>query len=260
MYNRRRISFFSSFLLKTQFREVLLIKSPLTTKYYEMFAIIIIVHVIVTKKKVIYKYNDDLNLDNYFQTIVKLIVENNNNIESLASLTAYEALPLSVNKESSKLHSIISDKSNNEGDLTKEACIRQKGFKGDGFIEFIPNQTLFDMYTNNTSFETHFNTLIKNGKISIDILNRELICSCAGYAALNFIFGFGDRHLRNILLRENSGKIFHIDFGYLFRREPSMKSFIRYEVTITRSMWEFLSKVCISIFFSLSLRSLFFSF
>jgi len=57
----------------------------------------------------------------------------------------------------------------------------------------------------------------------------------AFYSVLTFVFGIGDRHLGNIMLN-NDGHLFHIDFGYLFGKEPHIKNYMSTRVRISPGM------------------------
>jgi hypothetical protein len=59
---------------------------------------------------------------------------------------------------------------------------------------------------------------------SARLIQQTFMQSCASNCVLSLLFGFGDRHLNNILVSSNSGRLVHIDFGYLWSKEPSIST------------------------------------
>jgi len=63
------------------------------------------------------------------------------------------------------------------------------------------------------------------------------IRSCAGYCTASYLLGIGDRHLENLMIDKN-GYFFHIDFGYIFGKEPPIKGSLASKIRITNTMIE----------------------
>ncbi|KAH9426447.1 Phosphatidylinositol 3-kinase catalytic subunit type 3, partial [Dermatophagoides pteronyssinus] len=67
--------------------------------------------------------------------------------------------------------------------------------------------------------------------ISSEIMDAY-IKSCAGYCVITYLLGVGDRHLDNLLMTK-TGRLFHIDFGFILGRDPRLR---RPPIKITREM------------------------
>ena len=101
-----------------------------------------------------------------------------------------------------------------------------------GFIEMIEDADTVYNIKKNFSIQ---NFIIEHNKnCTVDELRRRFANSCAGYCVINFLLGIGDRHLDNIMIT-NSGKIFHVDFGYILGHDPKPMA---PEIRITMDMIE----------------------
>ena len=93
-----------------------------------------------------------------------------------------------------------------------------------GLVEFVdksmPISQVLSKY--NGSIMQFFQSVAPHKGAKYDIRSDVLsayVRSCAGYCVITYLLGVGDRHLDNIMLR-TSGHFFHIDFGFIFGRDP----------------------------------------
>ena len=102
--------------------------------------------------------------------------------------------------------------------------------KSGGFVEFVPNSTTYyDIIKKYNTLENKFKEQINNPE-EYQKKIEKFINSLAGYCAVNYILGIGDRHNENVMFR-NNGNIFHIDFGYILCNEPNFFSFIPFKIS-----------------------------
>ncbi|THD23175.1 Phosphatidylinositol 3-kinase [Fasciola hepatica] len=105
-----------------------------------------------------------------------------------------------------------------------------------GFVQFIESTPLLEILKQGTLL----NFLQQSAPSPTDPLGVEAkvmetyIRSLAGYCVITYLLGVGDRHMENILLT-NDGRLFHIDFGFLFGKDPKLMA---PEVRLTRNMIE----------------------
>lgn len=63
------------------------------------------------------------------------------------------------------------------------------------------------------------------------------IKSCAGYCTITYLLAVGDRHLENLLI-DNTGHFFHVDFGFIFGKNPPGKNIMAPPIRICKEMIE----------------------
>lgn len=91
-----------------------------------------------------------------------------------------------------------------------------------GFLQFIDSLPVAEVLATEGSIQNFFRKHhpCETGPYGIasDIMDTY-VKSCAGYCVITYLLGVGDRHLDNLLLT-TTGKLFHIDFGYILGRDP----------------------------------------
>jgi len=89
----------------------------------------------------------------------------------------------------------------------------------DGVVEFVPGcstvASVIDEWKEISKFLGDANQKPKQMENALN----NWVKSSAGYSVLTYILAIGDRHLDNILLTKE-GQMLHIDFGYIFGRDP----------------------------------------
>jgi phosphatidylinositol 3-kinase len=93
-----------------------------------------------------------------------------------------------------------------------------------GFVQFVESVPIADILTAEGTIQNYFRKCnpCDTGpyKIQAEVMDTY-VKSCAGYSVITFILGVGDRHLDNLLISE-TGKLLHIDFGYILGRDPKV--------------------------------------
>ncbi|XP_022252339.1 phosphatidylinositol 3-kinase catalytic subunit type 3-like [Limulus polyphemus] len=91
-----------------------------------------------------------------------------------------------------------------------------------GFVQYIESTPVAEVLASEGSIQNYFRKHAPSElgpyNISTEVMDTY-VKSCAGYCVITYLLGVGDRHLDNLLLTK-TGKLFHIDFGYILGRDP----------------------------------------
>lgn len=91
-----------------------------------------------------------------------------------------------------------------------------------GFVQYIESMSVADVLRTEDTIQKFFRKHAPSDTGPYGILPEVMdtyVKSCAGYCVITYLLSVGDRHLDNLLLTK-TGKLFHIDFGYILGRDP----------------------------------------
>lgn len=108
-----------------------------------------------------------------------------------------------------------------------------------GLVAMVPkSRTLHGITQSGITLQNYL--LEHNAGSTVQAIRKVFLESAALCCVQSMLFGLGDRHLENILLTEQ-GALFHVDYSYMFGREPSGKQHLaRNDMKITPSMVDIL--------------------
>ena len=107
----------------------------------------------------------------------------------------------------------------------------------DGLLQFVPNSdTITDIRKKHGGdIGNYFRAQANGSDEEYERILDNYICSCAGYCTATYLLGIGDRHLENLMI-DTDGLFFHIDFGFIFGKEPGGKDFLASKIRVSKSM------------------------
>lgn len=93
----------------------------------------------------------------------------------------------------------------------------------DGIMEFVtgsmPVSAILKSFGSITNY-LQTNNPDENGPLGMTAVALDTyVKSCAGFCVITYILCIGDRHLDNVMIK-NNGQFFHIDFGWIFGQDP----------------------------------------
>ena len=109
--------------------------------------------------------------------------------------------------------------------------------KEDGMLEFVPDsKTVQDILAENRDrIEDFLKGLASDDEKKHEEILDTYIKSCAGYCTVTYLLAVGDRHLENLLI-DKMGHLFHVDFGFIFGKNPPGKNIMAPPIRICKEM------------------------
>jgi phosphatidylinositol 3-kinase len=111
--------------------------------------------------------------------------------------------------------------------------------KNVGVIEFIENSITLRS-VNDMGFTLQNYILSRNKHLTIETIKKRFVDSLSISSSISYIVGLGDRHLDNIMIR-NDGLIFHIDYGYVLESPATL--FEMPQIKVTNDIMDFMEGV-----------------
>lgn len=107
----------------------------------------------------------------------------------------------------------------------------------DGLLQFVPHsKTITDIIKEyDTAIEGYLKENTNGDQQLFEKKQNTYIKTCAAYSIATYLLGIGDRHLENLMI-DRDGKFFHIDFGFIFGKEPSGKGSLASKIRISKKM------------------------
>ena len=93
-----------------------------------------------------------------------------------------------------------------------------------GFVQYVESSPIAEVLLQDGSIQNFFRKWASSETGPYGIQSEVMdtyVKSCAGYCVVTYLLGVGDRHLDNLMLTK-TGKLFHIDFGYILGRDPKV--------------------------------------